>query len=441
MTDVDRLSAQDVQILKLERGPVRGHTCKVVVIGGEGGEALPTLDDLRASLSARLDGAPRLRRRLAAAPLGVGRPAWVDHADFDIANHVTRLPVDRPVSRGELSELVARRMAERLDRARPLWHLDLVDMEGNRAALIWRIHHCMADGTAAVGLGSAVLWSEKPSAPLPRSSWRPAAPPAAWDLLMRGRRPRQRGQRRRVREALRSLLRSRDVLRRELGRTATSSAVAARIGPKRRVAFAEAPFAECRLAGKAIDESVTVNDVVLSIVAGGVRTWLEDDSGKDAGIRAKVPVSLHESSEEGALANRDSYFFVDLPVSEADPVQRVLAINRQTMERKLHHDAEALYRLGLHRSFARLAMSPHVFTFNVSNVPGPRNEVYVLGAKVRELYSLAEIAPHHALRIAVISAAGKLFFGLCADRDGVAGLDVLADGLTRSTEELLGCAG
>ena len=129
------------------------------MIGGEGGEALPTLDDLRASLSARLDGAPRLRRRLAAAPLGVGRPAWVDHADFDIANHVTRLPVDRPVSRGELSELVARRMAERLDRARPLWHLDLVDMEDSRAALIWRIHHCMADGTAAVGLGSAVLWS------------------------------------------------------------------------------------------------------------------------------------------------------------------------------------------------------------------------------------------------------------------------------------------
>lgn len=435
MNDIDRLSPQDVQILRLERGPVRGHTCKVVVLEATAGGALPSVEDLRASVEARLHAAPRLRRRLMNAPLGVGRPVWVDDTDFDIARHVTRIESDGPMSRAELREMVARRMAERLDRAHPLWHLDVVErLDDGSAALIWRIHHCMADGTAAVGLASAVLWSEEPGVALPRSSWLPAPKPRALDLLSLRTWRRPKGERR---EPGSSLVPSRDLLRRELRRTATSSVAAARIGPNRRVAFAEAPLAECRRAGKAIDQGVTVNDVALSIVAGGVRTWLEGVPDKDLGVRVKVPVSLHRGSEDAPVANRDSYFFVDLPVAEADPVERVLAINRQTSERKLHHDAEALYRLGLHRSAARWAMSPHVFTFNVSNVPGPRHEVFVLEARVREVYSLAEIAQHHALRIAVISAAGTLFFGLCADREAVARLDVLADGLRRATEQLL----
>jgi hypothetical protein len=152
-------------------------------------------------------------------------------------------------------------------------------------------------------------------------------------------------------------------------------------------------------------------------------------------------VSLHRADEAGGIANRDSYFFVDLPVAEPDPAERLRAINRETRERKLSHDAETLYRLGAHPFFARWAMSPHVFTFNVSNVPGPGHDVYVLGCRIREMYSLAEIAVHHALRLAVVSAAGSLSFGLCADRDLVQGLDVLAEGIERSADELLSVAG
>ncbi len=82
-------------------------------------------------------------------------------------------------------------------------------------------------------------------------------------------------------------------------------------------------------------------------------------------------------------------------------------------------------------------MSPRVFTFNVSNVPGPHEPVFVRGARVRELYSLAEVAQHHALRVAAISAAGTMFFSLCADRDAVEDLDTLVSGLDRSIEDLL----
>jgi hypothetical protein len=118
----------------------------------------------------------------------------------------------------------------------------------------------------------------------------------------------------------------------------------------------------------------------------------------------------------------------------------VLAINRETRERKLDHDAETLYHLGAHPLLAHWSMSPHVFTFNVSNVPGPKDDVSLLGSRVTAQYSLAEVAQHHALRVAVMSAAGSLFFGLCADRDAVPDLDVLAEGIHAAADELLQAA-
>src|SRR5205807_1826003 len=193
--------------------------------------------------------------------------------------------------------------------------------------------------------------------------------------------------------------------------SASTTRLAARVGSARTVAFASLPLEASRRAGKAISEQITVNDVVLSVIAGAVGRWL----GSSASIRVKVPVSLHQRDHEANLANHNSCFFVDLPVDEPDPVRRVQAVNRETSERKLGHDAETLYHLGSHPVIAHWEMSPHVFTFNVSNVPGPKQEVFVAGARVGEIYSLAEIARHHALRIAVISSADSLFVGLCAD--------------------------
>jgi hypothetical protein len=242
-------------------------------------------------------------------------------------------------------------------------------------------------------------------------------------------------------EGLRSIRGSATIARRELARAAQVTEFAQGPGPARVVAFASAPVADCKRAGKAIDPAITVNDVVLSLVAGGVRDWLRHRHGPTDGIRAKVPVSLHRPDEGDEVANRDSYFFVDLPVAEPDPVKQLLAISRETNERKLSHDAETLYRLGAHPFVAHWAMSPHVFTFNVSNVRGPGRDVYVLGSRVRQMYSLAEIAPRHALRVAVVSAAGSLFFGLCADSEVVHDLNLLADGIERSADELLAVAG
>jgi len=437
---LDRLNPQDAQILRLEAGTVRGHTCKLLILEPTGGRPLPTVAALREHVNARLDAAPRLRRRLVPTPLRLARPAWIDDPEFDIARHVTRAPATGPVSGAQLEELVAHAMTERLDRAHPLWRLDVVErLQDGGCALLWRVHHCLADGGTNIRLGAAVLWDDDPDLPSPPpSSWRAAPLPGALTLAAHGLadRARRRARPDRGRSGP-SLLASRAVIERELARTASVSGLAARAGPGRRVGLVAAPLDAARRAGKAIDAAATLNDVVLAIVAGGVRTWLEHGARPRTGVRVKVPVSLHDSTAGIGVGNRDSYFFVDLPVAEADPAGRLVAISRQTSHRKRARDAEALYRLGLHRPVARWAMSPRVFTFGVSNVHGPAHDVFVLGARVRELYSIAEIAHRHALRIAVISAAGRLHFGLCADRDAVPDLQVLADGLRRASDELL----
>ena len=442
---IDRLTDEDVQILKREHGPIRGHTCKVLVLERAGDRPLPTLDQLRRHVGSRLDHAPRLRQRVAPTPLGLANPVWLDDQQFDIAKQIRPAQTDGPVDRAELLRIAARLMSERLDRSGPLWRLDVVErLDEDHMALIWRIHHCMADGNTCVRLGAAVLWSDQPCDCGPARDWTATDAPPRMSLLTSGLADRARGAVGRVHRSRGNgvpISESANIVKRELGWAADVTPLAHRAGSARSVAFAEASLEECKRAGKSIDPAITLNDVVLALVAGGVRTWLERDQGPARTVRVKVPVSLHSQDEGDGVANRDSYFFVDLPLAEPDPVKRLLAINRQTAQRKLDHDAETVYRLGRHSLVAHWAMSPHVFTFSVSNVRGPAREVYVLSARVREMHSLAEIAQHHALRVAVISFAGSLFFGLCADRESVRDLEGLADALEHARDELLQAAG
>src|SRR3954470_6298252 len=173
---LDRLSAEDVGILDLENGNIRGHVCKVVVLRPGEGRPLPTLDDLRAHVDGSLDAAPRLRRRLVRSPRTAGSSLWIDDEAFDIARHVRPVDEPGPVDPERLREIVAGLMAQRLDRAHPLWRIDVVDaIADGSMAIVWRIHHCLADGTTTMRLAGELLWSATPdAAPVPASAWRPA---------------------------------------------------------------------------------------------------------------------------------------------------------------------------------------------------------------------------------------------------------------------------
>jgi diacylglycerol O-acyltransferase / wax synthase len=408
------LTNEDRAILALESAAVVGHTCKVVLVG----PGAPTAERLRGSILERLASVPALTRRLGGT---AERPVWVDDERFDVAAHVVAADVD-PCDEESMRVEVARLFSERLDRSRPLWRIDVLRLASDGAVLVWRIHHALADGTTAMGFADAVLWDTMPGAG--------AAAPRPH--------PGYDESRRRLRLAA--------FLRHELTLGHQRSPFDGTIGAERDIAFAGAPLqalhdAAHRLAG------ATVNDAVLTAVAGGLRAWIRDHHGHAGKLRVKVPVSLHHAGDDEG--NRDSFFTVELPLDEPDPVARLTAVRAATAARKTDHDAETLDLLmhdlarvspQLEHLVRRLEASPRAFALNVSNVPGPRTKVAVLGVPVEAVYSIAEIGERHALRVAVVSMAGRLHFGLCSDPAIVGGIDLLAAGVEAEATEIVAAA-
>jgi len=415
------LSREDLSILALENATVAGHTCKVILVQGQLGAG-----ELRASIAGRLDHAPRLCLRLAERD---GQPWWVPDPDLDLTAHVVESVAAGAGDDAALRAAVAGIFAQHLDRSRPLWRIDVIPgLAGDRSAVIWRIHHALADGMTAMAMARAVLWDDAPDRP-------PGHRP--------GRRPRPAGAGGRDGPHLVGDLRT---AVREAPQPWQRSPFDGHIDARRSVAFSTAGLAALRRVGHATG-GATVNDAVLTVVAGGLHRWLEAQHGHLGAVRVKVPVSLHNATGHDGAGNRDSFFCLDLPLGAADPLARLAAIHHATKVRKQGHDAQHLD--ACMRQLARVPPLGHVaervlsharsFALNVSNVPGPRQPVRLLGRPVVAMYSLAEIGTHHALRIAVVSLADTLNFGLVADPTLLDDVDQLAAGLQAEAAALCAC--
>jgi hypothetical protein len=400
------LTREDRTILALERGAVVGHTCKVLLAGSAIDAAM-----LRHALADRIAAAPLLSRRLGGTE---NAPVWESVDAVDLDAHVVDGISSRPLDRAALCVIVAELFTQRLDRSRPLWRLDVIGplAEGG-VALVWRIHHALADGQATMRLlHEVVLDAATPSvtqtvtSTARAASSSPADPHSHWHSTFGFTR--------------------REIIDRH------ESPFDGIIGRAREVAFASTPLRELHDAARR-HCSATVNDAVLAVVAGALRRWIERHHGSLGNVRVRVPVSLHQPGD--GAGNRDSYFGVDLPLHERDPIARLAAIHAETSECKADHDAQTMDALlrELTRVSPRLARlgervegSPRAFALAVSNVPGPRRAVSVLGAPVQALHSLAEIGERHALRVTALSLADTLHFGLCADPTIVGGVSGLA---------------
>jgi diacylglycerol O-acyltransferase / wax synthase len=456
---MERLSPDDLRILRLESEAIAGHTLKVAIVDPDPGGRPLTVEAVRRRVTSRLAHVPRGRQRLAPTPLRLAAPVWVDDADFDIRNHI-RAAAEPVGDRIELARFAARAMAERLDHARPLWCIDVAPLEDGRTALLVRLHHCLADGVSCLRIVSRLLWDSGADGPAMPGSWQPRSAPGKMRLLAAGAVSRLRGtggalagagrgaaSARRWREAGRELIALPGVLRRELWPLGARTPFDRRIGGDREVAFTGCELEDLKRIERAAGAEVTVNDVVLAVVAGAIRRWLAERHEPAHAMRVQIPASMHHRNEDpGELGNRDSFLFCDLPVSEPDPRRRLAAINAETRSRKQHHDPDELYSFfhslshvrPLYRVASGLASGPRAFSLAISNVPGPAEPVHVLGGRVAALYSAAEPAQRHALRVSAISLAGRLGFGFCTDPGAVSGVAELAEGFDAALDELRG---
>ncbi len=400
-------------ILDIECETIAGHTCKVIVCAG----GAPAPDALLERIATGAAAAPPLRARLGEDE--DGRPAWVETEDFDAAAHVTLGDWSEPLGEAELAGLVAERFERRLDRNRPLWEVDVVPLRGDGVALVWRIHHALADGTTAMRLAHDLFWDESDAAATthPHHHDPGAAEHRARHTLA--------------------------FIEHELGESPHRSPFDGRVGAERRVAFASVPLGPLHDAVRELG-GATLNDAVLAVATGSLRHWLQAHHGSLHGLRARVPVSLHTGT--GDAGNRDSFFTVALPLAEPDPVERLRLVQAATSARKTAREAEELDTLlrelhthspALERLCKRIQASPRRFALSVSNVPGPAGDVTVLGAPVTGFHSVVEIGNRHALRVAVVSVAGRLNFGFCADPHIVEDLDAMARGVEAEAHALI----
>src|SRR3954451_12822795 len=458
---MQRLSDDDARILRLESDVIAGHTLKVAIVDPPEGGELPTLDLVRRRVQSRLAAVRRARQRLAPTPLSIATPAWIDDVSFDIRRHV-RLASEPVHDRDDVVAFAGKIMAERLDHSRPLWCIDYAGpLDDGRIALVIRIHHCMADGVTALRFLSRLLWDEDEDGRHADAAagWNPEPEPRATRLLAAGLGARVRdlggavshGARaavspRRWRDTGSVLAALPGALRRELWARGGGTASDRRIGGDRELAFTSCSLADLKRIEHTAGEHVTVNDVVLAMVAGAIRRWLSTHHEHMETMRVQIPVSMHHRDEDGdALGNRDSFLFCDLPISEPDPRARLIAINAETTSRKEHHDPAELYSFfhslshvrPLYRVASGFAAGPREFALSVSTVPGRREPISLLGGNVAELYSVAEPADRHALRASAISLAGTMGLGFCTDPGAVPGVADLAGGLDASLAELL----
>jgi WS/DGAT/MGAT family acyltransferase len=457
----DRLSALDHSFLFLERPHTPMHVGTVALheIGAlrnrEGGV---DIDLVRRGIAGVLHRIPRYRQRLAWVPIE-GTPVWVDDEGFNLDYHVRHTSLPRPGGTAQLRQLAARVMAQRLDRARPLWEMWVVEgLEQDRFALVSKVHHCMIDGVSGVDLMN-VLMSPSPDAeihePVP---FVPRPAPSASELLRdevlrRARLPFEavRDTRKLIREAEDSrreiavrLRAVREMLGGALQRTAPTP-LNERVSPHRRLDWLVMPLDELRAVRRALGGSL--NDVVLTIVTGAVRRFLEHRHFPIEGLdfRVMAPVSVRAETERGRLGNRVSAWIVPLPLAEPDPALRLHTLAACTEELKQRRQAVAAQVLTQAAEWtpatllalgARNATRQLPFHMVVTNVPGPQLPLYLLGSRMIESYPVVPLLDGLGLGIALFSYDGKLCWGFDADYDLVPDLDPFVAFVSEAADEL-----
>lgn len=412
--EIDRVSATDMMQLAADRSDVRPMQVGVILML----DGTPSLTELREVLGQRVRAVPRLRQRLLRTPPGCGRPIWVDDPNFDISNHVGIISCEYPGRETEVLFYAAELMAAGPWREGPLWTSYLItQMEKRRSALLVVFHHVLADGIGGVAaLSKLVDWvppTEEGDFPRPRPKRR-ALFADAWRTRIRAARHLMTGVRRTRAAAT------------ELGLThkpvpAPKTSLNRPVGRRREHVVARADLAAVREVGHRYN--ATVNDVVLTAIAGALGAVLRHRGEDVEKLVVSVPVSARREADVTELGNQIGVIPVPVPVG-GDPFERLAAIAEITRSSKtstpgasaalLAPAIRGLGRLRLLRRYTRRQQRINTF---VTNVRGPKEQLSLLGVPIREVIPIGYTTGNVGVAFAVLSYNGKLVVTITADPD------------------------
>jgi diacylglycerol O-acyltransferase len=458
----DRMSPQDASFLHLEDPVTHLHIGSVSVMEGPP----PAYAEVRDMIAGKLPLVKRYRQVVRTVPFDLGRPVWVDDPYFDVEYHVRHTALPHPGSERELRNLVGRLMAQKLDRGRPLWEIWMVEgLDGGEWALVSKVHHCMVDGVAGTDLLGLIFDATPEPVRHAPEDWTPGLAPAAWELaaeavvaMLGSPFEMARLLRAQTRVPRRALAQAADAvsgIRAAAGsmRAVSAASINGPIGPNRRWVSASVPVSDIKEVRRRLGG--TFNDVVLALITRGFRDLLQARrESTEAPIRALVPVSVRgrdasgRAVGDGTLANKVSAIFADLPVGDADAVERLQTISAQMAGLKESKQALAGETLTQLTGFApplllslgaRLASKVHQRTVNTvtTNVPGPQFPLYAAGRKMVKIFPFVPLAMQLRVGVAIFSYDGACSFGITGDYDGAPDIQVLADGIDAGMAELL----
>jgi diacylglycerol O-acyltransferase / wax synthase len=458
---LDRLTPIDASFLHQEGPTSHMHVGGLTIVEGPP----PAMEEFLEQIRGRLHLVPRYRHKLAHTALDSGRPVWVDDPSFNVEYHIRRAALPTPGGWEQLQSLTAWIFSQQLDRSKPLWEMWLIEgLEDDRFALISKTHHALIDGIAGIDLAT-VLFDLSPKPPALRHSgraWQPHSEPGTAQLVVAGVRGAVRAGVALVEGTLDALTHPDHALARAreaaegIGEIvwaglnpAPETPLNVPIGPHRRFVGIGNQLEDFKLVKNAFGG--TVNDVVLAVVAGALRSFLIARGRRTEGVemRALVPVSVRAEDEHHQGGNRIVAMRGPLPVYIADPVQRLHSVSRAMDGLKESKQAVGAEVIAGVQNFApptilaqasRLNFSTRLFNLLVTNVPGPQFPLYVLGREMLEAYPVAFLPENHALAIAIMSYNGQMNFGLLGDFDALADIDSIGESIEQELATLVSLA-
>jgi len=386
-------------------------------------------------------------------------PEWEEDPEFDLDYHVRYAALPRPGTMEQLFTLVERLHSRQIDQSRPLWECYCIEgLQDGRMALYFKVHHSVVDGVSGMKLMEATL-SKDPKAPLPKAPWQTdlrkprdpdVAPPAAAELI----------------GGVSSMMRTQLGTLKEIGNeflkmgkqfagveeghlgvpfTAPKTPFNVNVTPHRRFAVGTITLSELRDVGQKLNG--TVNDIVLSVCSTALRNYLKHHNMlPDRPLITACPVSLR-AKDADAGGNQISVIMVDLATHIPDTYQRYQAIKLSADEAKAgvqNMSKEARWNYAIFNNslnilmlpLAKTGVMPPAMNLVISNVPGPREPLYLFGAKLTNNYPVSLLMDGQGLNITVTSYEDKMDFGLLADRKAMPDLPYLAQLIEDAFAEL-----
>jgi diacylglycerol O-acyltransferase / wax synthase len=463
---MQRLGGLDSAFLIFENSTMHMHVGGLMIVDPSTSAKPYSFADYRHYVESRLPRVPAFRRKLAMVPLNLGKPMWVEDPDFDLDFHLHRATVPAPGGDHETAEVVGDILSRQMDRSRPLWEMWVLEGRADGlVAIVSKVHHSSIDGITGANM-MAELFDFTPEVPeqdWTDDSWEPERKPSDVELVGRALvdwvvRPVS------IAKLVPQTLMGVGKLARRRGGGASGmpapfraprTSFNATVTAHRSIAYTSVSLDDIKTIKNAF--GVKVNDVVLAICSGALRTYLSArDELPDRSLIAAIPISVHARSEDKEGTTKISMMFSSLAsdLDEAGERLRYIAdtnegakedhelVGANILQDWAEHAAPNTFSLAA-RMYSSLRLAnrhPVVHNLVISNVPGPPIPLYFNGAKLEVLHPLGPVMDGAGLNVTVLSNMDTIGFGFIACKELMPELWDLSDAIPDAVAELLEAA-